>query len=73
MIKKSISDFYKSFYIPENKNLEFRLSHVCILETNHCGNTCREEFKRRREFKDVLCRSDYADRVIASFSYQIQY
>ena len=42
IVKISIDDFHTSFYIPEIKNLVFHISHVLILETNHCGNTLRE-------------------------------
>ena len=43
------------------------------MENNHCGNTCRELFKRHRANQYVLCHSDYADRVEASFTHGIQY
>ena len=32
----------------------------------------RTAFKRRELFQDVLCRHDYAERVVASFANQIQ-
>ena len=44
-----------------------------ILGTNHCGELRRTAFKRRELFQDVLCRRDYAERVVASFANQIQY
>ena len=40
---------------------------------NHCGELRRTAFKRRELFQDVLCRRDYAERVVASFANQIQY
>ena len=40
--------------------------------TNHCGELRRTAFKRRELFQDVLCRRDYAERVVASFANQIQ-
>ena len=43
-----------------------------ILGTNHCGEMRRTTFKRRELFQDVLCRRDYAERVLAIFSDQIQ-
>ena len=43
-----------------------------ILGTNHCGELRFTAFKRRGLFKDVLCRRDYAERVLASFANQIQ-
>ena len=67
-----IADFHMSFYIPEIQKLAFHLSYVQILGTNHCGNTRREAFKRRREFQYVLCCHDYADIVVNSCSHQIQ-
>ena len=32
----------------------------------------RTAFKRRELFQDVVCRRDYAERVVASFANQIQ-
>ena len=40
---------------------------------HHCGNRCREAFKRRSALQDVLCRRDYAECVVAIFAHQIQY
>ena len=39
---------------------------------NHCGDSRRTAFKRYKSFQDVLCRCDYAERVVASFAHQIQ-
>ena len=39
-----------------------------ILGTNHCGELRRTAFKRRELFQDVLCRRDYADRVVSSIT-----
>ena len=39
---------------------------------NHCGDSRRTVFKRYKSFQDVLCRCDYAERVVASFAHQIQ-
>ena len=52
--------------------MAFHLPHVRILGTNHCGELRRTAFKRRELFQDVLCRRDYAERVVASFANQIQ-
>ena len=52
--------------------LAFHLPHVRILGTNHCGEIRHTAFKRREWFQDVLCRSDYAERVVARFANQIQ-
>ena len=43
-----------------------------ILGTNHCGELQRTAFKQRELFQDVLCRRDYAERVVASVANQIQ-
>ena len=72
MMEKTISDFHTSFYIPSIQKLAFHIPHVRILGTNHCGELRRTAFKRRELFQDVLCRCDYAERVVASFSNQIQ-
>ena len=60
IMESSIVDFHRDFYIPAIQKLAFRLPHVHILGTNHCGNTRREAFKRCSYFQDVLCRRDYA-------------
>ena len=72
MKETSIYNFHTILYIPTIQKLAFHLPHLSILGNNHCGNSCREEFKRRRENQDVLCRRDYDDRVVASFSHQIK-
>ena len=72
MMETKISDFHTSFYIPDIQNLDFQLPHMRILGTNHCGEMRRTAFKRRELFQDVLCRHDYAERVVASFANQIQ-
>ena len=45
---------------------------MCIIGTNQCGELRRTSFKRRELFQDVLCRRDYAEKVVAIFSNQIQ-
>ena len=72
MMEATISDFHTSFYIPAIHKLAFHLLHVHIFGTNHCGELRRTAFKRRELFQDVLCRRDYAERVVASFDNQIQ-
>ena len=52
--------------------MAFHLPHVRILGTNHCGELRRTAFKQSELFQDVLCRRDYAERVLASFANQIQ-
>ena len=58
--------------IPYLQKLAFYIPHVLILGTNHCGDSRRTAFKRRKLFQDVLCRCDYSERVVASFIHQIQ-
>ena len=72
MMETSISDFHTSFYIPAIHKLAFHLPHVRILGTNYCGELRHTAFKRRELFQDVLCRRDYAERLVASFANQIQ-
>ena len=45
MTETSIYDFHTSFYIPSIQDLEYHVSHVCIIGTHHCGNTHCEVFK----------------------------
>ena len=66
-------EFNQDVYIPEIHKLSFYLPHVRILVMHHCGNFCREAFKRRSDLQDVLCRRDYAECVVAIFAHQIQY
>ena len=72
MMETTISDFHTSFYIPSIQKLAFHLPHVRILSTNHCGEMQRTAFKQCELFQDVLCRRDYAERVVASFANQIK-
>ena len=72
MMETSIYDFHTSFYIPAIQNLAFRLPHVHILRTNHCGELRQTAFKGRELFQYVLCRRDYVERVVASFANQIK-
>ena len=72
MMEAKISDFHTSFYIPAIQKLAFHLPHVRILGTNHCDEMWRTAFKRRELFQDVICRRDYAERVVAIFANQIQ-
>ena len=72
MMETSILNFHTSFYIPAIQKLAFHMPHVRILGTNHCGEFRRTAFKRRELFQYVLCRRDYAERVVASFANKIQ-
>ena len=72
MMDTTISDFHTSFSLPAIQKLAFHLPHVRILGTNHCDKIQRTAFKRRELFQDVLCRCDYADRVVSRFANQIK-
>ena len=72
MMETTISDFHTSFYIPAIQKLAFHPPHVRILGTNHCGEMQHTAFKRRELFQDFLCCRDYAERLVARFSHQIQ-
>ena len=72
MTEKTISKFHTSFYIPAIQKLEFHITHVQIMVTNHCGNHFRTAFKRHKSFQDVLCRRDYDERLVAIFDQKIQ-
>ena len=71
-METKISEFHTSFYIPAIQKLAFRLPHVRILGTNHCGEMRSTDFKRRELFQDVLCRRYYAERLVARFANQIK-
>ena len=73
MMETTISYSHTSFCIPSIQKLAFHMPHVRILGTNHCCELRRIAFKRRELFQDVLCRRDYAERLVASFAKQIQY
>ena len=55
-----------------DKKLAFHFPHAIILGTHHCGKEPRKEFKIRVELHNVLCRSDYSERVVSSFYHQNQ-
>ena len=72
MVETTISYFYTSFYIPAIQKLVFHILHVQILGTNHFGDSCKTTLKLRKSFQDVICRCDYAEKVVTSFSHQIK-
>ena len=43
-----------------------------IFGTNHCGEMRHTAFKRRELFQNVICRRDYADRLVSRFANKIQ-
>ena len=71
-METKIYDSHSSFYILAIQKLAFHLPHVRIIGTNHCGEMRCKAFKRREILQDVLCSCDYAERIVVSFSHQIQ-
>ena len=71
MMETTISNLHTSLYIPAIQKLAFHLPHVRIVGTNHCGELRRTAFKWHELFQYVLCRRDYVERLVASFSNQI--
>ena len=71
-METTISNFHTSFNIPEIQKLAFHIPHVQILGTNHCCDSRQTLFKIRKSFQDVFFCHDYDERVVASFSHQIQ-
>ena len=72
LLETPITEFHEKLYIPAIQKLAFRLTHVRILGTHHCGKELCEAFKRRGNLHDVLCRSDYKDWLVSSVDHQIQ-
>ena len=56
MMETTISNFHKSFYIPEIQKLAFHIPHVKILGTNHCGDSRWTSWRYRylKELKDQI-------------------
>ena len=72
MMETTISNSCTSIFIPEIQKLEFNIQYIPVLGMNHFGDSRLTTFKRRESSQYFLCRRDYADRVVASFSHQIQ-
>ena len=64
MMEKTSSNFHTSFYIASIQKF--------VLGKNHCGDSRRTAFKRRKSFQDVSCRRNYSKSVVATFAHQIQ-
>ena len=64
--------FHEKFYIPAIQKLEFHLPHVRIFGNHYCAKERCGEFKCQGNLHDVLCRRDYAERVVSSFAHQIK-
>ena len=52
--------------------MAFPLPHVRIIGTHHCGKERFAVFKCWIKQHDVLCQSDYAERIVSSFKHQIK-
>ena len=72
MMETIISNFQTSFFITAIQKLAFHIPPVQILGTNHCGYSRQTAFKCLESYQDVLCHRDYAERLVAIFSNQIQ-
>ena len=72
MMETTISNFHTTFYIPSIQKLAIHITHVQIIGTNHCGDSCQTAFKRHESFQDVLCRREYSERIVVSSSHLIQ-
>ena len=72
MMDTTIYKFHTSFYIPAIQKLAFHIKHIQILVTNNCGDSRRTAFKHREPFQYVLCRRDYSERVVASFTHHVK-
>ena len=76
MMETTIYNFHTSLYIPEIHKLAFHIPNIQILGMNHCGDSRRTVFNAANHFKmcyfSVITHLDYAERVVASFSYQMQ-
>ena len=68
----SIVEFHKHYYLPAIQKLALQFTHLNIIVTCHCGNTCREVFKHCAACQDVLYHRNHAERVVASFLRQIK-
>ena len=72
MMETTISNFHTSFFIPAIQKLAFHIPCVKIMVANHCGDSRRTVFKRRKSFQYVLCQREHSERVVASFTNSIQ-
>ena len=53
--------------------MKHRIIEILLIVPSVVFQQQRTAFKRRELFKDVLCRRDYAEMVVASFANQIKY
>ena len=71
-MEASIYDFHEKFYIPERNKVAFNFPQIHILGTHNYVKELRKAFNCRGSFQDIVFRHDHAERVVASFSNQIQ-
>ena len=67
-METTIYEFNIRYYISAIQKFAFHLPHLRILGPNHCGEMRHTSFKRTELFQNVLCRSDYSERVVAIFA-----
>ena len=72
ILENLISEFHDKYYTPAIQKLGFHFPHVIILGTHNCSKERRETLKRMIKQHDILCQSDYAERILSSFDHQIQ-
>ena len=72
MMETTIYYFHASFYIPAIQRSAFHLLPVRILGTNQYGELRLTASKCRKLFQDVICRRDYAERVVARSYHKIK-
>ena len=51
--------------MPEIQKLEFHVTHVKIMRTNHCDDYLQTAFKRHKSFQYLICLRDYSDKVVS--------
>ena len=72
LLDKYITEFHENLYITAIKKLVLHFPHVRILITHNCRKELRGVFKNWGSLHDVLCQSDYAERVVSIFPHQIK-
>ena len=67
-----MSKFHHEHYQPEIQNLPFNISHIKLLGKKHFDKTRHKALERRSHKKDIKCRHDYSDSLVAEFTTEIQ-
>ena len=55
MMETTIYNLHTTFYILFIQRLAFHITHVQILDTNHCGDSIQNVFKRQKLFQYLRC------------------